>query len=239
MPASTFRPRRGAGPSSDARAKAIAAKRARQRRRLDELRRLLLEIEVKLTAGTLRPDEVTHEFIYGQAGLSHATYWRYLKADDELRVKATVLARRSSRRLQEEGADDRLMSPLQAEDTQTVMLERLEEENLEMARVIDNLQRQLAAAKTLVSVIDADLRAKTQEVQSKDFLLGAERETNLKVVAKLKDVVELCRSSGLAVDIELSAYLAPRSAPRGAAPVPAAVRRKRTKLTVIERKEDP
>jgi len=229
---------RKVGPSSAARAKAVAAKRANQAQRVDALRQLLAETEIKLTAGALRPEEVTHEFICAQAGLSRATYWRFLKANAELREKAIALAWTTARRSQRASGDDRLISPRRTIETPHDAVKRLEEEKLITEHANRHLKRQLAAAKTLVGLLELDLRAKTQEAESKDFLLAATRETSLTIAAKLKEVVEICRTHGIPVDVELSAFVLPRSAPPAASRKPDPSRAKRgPTLTVVEQEK--
>ncbi len=202
------------GPSETARAKAVDVKRANRRHRAEQLRAVLLDIEVKLSAGALRPEALSHEFIYHQAGVSPATYWRYLKQDEQLRTTADALTGNTARRNDAAGDHDSYLAPPpRREESPLARLEAATVENIRLAAVNINLQRQLAACKTLIGLMDLDLRAKTKESTSKDFLLAAERDQTLKLAATLKELGERCQANGLEIGIELSSFL-PKSATR-------------------------
>jgi hypothetical protein len=202
-------------PSDAVREKAQAAKAAGQRQRMEQLHGVLDEIDAEIAAGTLRSRDVTHEAIFTRAGLSRATYYRYLDKEQDLQRKAQALAGATGRN---DAPQEASLHIVPAEGFAggsgsggdlRLQAQIAENERLKAANV--NLMQQLAICKVVLGDLERDLAARTKEATSKDFQLSAERANAAKLAARLHDLSELCHRHGLAGD--LGAAASPQSLP--------------------------
>ncbi|NOG73356.1 hypothetical protein [Roseicella sp. DB1501] len=232
--------RDGRGPSADARAKAAETKRQNAAHRRSALAEVLALIELQLGAGALKPEEISHDFLRERAGLTNATYWRYLNADPDIALKAAALAWTTR--------PDRSGDKLIAGKPPAGKLDDGEQEaRAEVARltVINlNLMQQVAACKAMISLLESDLRAKSKEASGKDFDLASERQISTRLAEKLAVMVERCHAAGIDVDPDLSSLIKPPARNGGRLQVQqqeaavARARRKAPTLSVVRSDDD-
>ncbi|MFC7688276.1 hypothetical protein ACFQY5_00140 [Paeniroseomonas aquatica] len=150
--------RDGRGPSDDARAKATETKRQNAANRRAALAEVLALIEVQLGAGALKPEEISHDVLRERAGLTNATYWRYLNADPDIALKAAALAWTT----RPDRSGDKLVVVKPLGGTSDDGGQEARDEVARLTVINLNLMQQVAACKAVISLLESDLRAKSK-----------------------------------------------------------------------------
>ncbi|MDN3564347.1 hypothetical protein ACFQY5_34005 [Paeniroseomonas aquatica] len=231
--------RDGRGPSDDARAKATETKRQNAANRRAALAEVLALIEVQLGAGALKPEEISHDVLRERAGLTNATYWRYLNADPDIALKAAALAWTT----RPDRSGDKLVVVKPLGGTSDDGGQEARDEVARLTVINLNLMQQVAACKAVISLLESDLRAKSKEAAGKDFDLASERRISTQLAEKLAAMVERCHVAGIDVDPDLASLVKAPARDGGRLQTPgepalAHTRRKAPTLSVVRSDDD-
>ncbi len=147
------------GPSEAARRRADEAKSAAKAARIDRVTAAVVSLQHDVDSGGLDRSALRHEDVYSAAGVSKASYFRFIEASPQLKSSVRALLSRPA-------APD----AKSAEITETVelSLHRLRESSIASKAIIQTLMEQLAACKVYVISLELELAAKKKEVKSKD-----------------------------------------------------------------------
>lgn len=202
--------RKVAGPSEGARAKAIEAKRSNRQVRIERLKAVLVGVETRIQSGALQRKSISHETIIEEAGVSPATYWRYLKLSPPLRNLVVSLISDTQKVQVATTAPD---APPISDDPSLALI-AAREENTQMRSVNTNLRIQISACKTLIGLLNIELSARNKEVMSKDSDLSAERKRTVDLLNSVAELVAICEENNIEIALDLSKISSPTAARR-------------------------
>lgn len=147
------------GPSAEARRLGLDSKQANRTLAVKRIRQAAVDISCEIAGSDRIP---THREVFTRAGVTRATYFRYLQADGQLRSSMGWLPSDSGRSAETMASAPASQKPSGHADGQ----DQLSIEN-------ESLKRQIAACKTLVQCFELEAAAMRKEIMARDGLLRA------------------------------------------------------------------